>query len=120
MSGINIFSQNGINFGIATASVTAAAGGGQANATICPTTFTLITTNVTNLDSVKLPAGAVLGLVYVIGNRTANSANVFPPSGERLGNQGTDAASSLAAGVQQAYWKIDGTRWLVFSLGTAS
>ncbi len=82
----------------ASVAVTAFAGGGQGSATALIHSYNIITTVATAGDSVRLPAVfAVNSLVYVKNDDAAESADVFPASGDDLG-AGVNTAVALAAG----------------------
>jgi ABC-type arginine transport system permease subunit len=76
--------------------ITAYAGGGQTNAVALTARFNRITTVATTADSVKLPA-AEAGASILVFNKGANSANVFPASGDAINAGAADAAYALAA-----------------------
>lgn len=80
----------------AASGITAAAGGGQANATLLTQQTNRVTTVATAGDSVRLPA-AVPGLELTVINRGANDMQVF--------GSGTDTVDGQAAatGVSQMY-----------------
>lgn len=77
-------------------SITARAGGGQGSATALTARFNRITTVATTGDSVKLPAAKAGASVFVF-NKGANSADVFPASGDKVNALSTNAAYALAA-----------------------
>jgi len=86
-------------------SLTAFAGGGQANATALGYGANVVTTCATGGDSVKLPAGAVVGgNVIHVKNLGAASCNVFPPSGGKINALATNTAIAVAAG--SAMWFV--------------
>lgn len=60
-------------------------------------------------DSVTMPT-AVAGLDIVVINNGANSADVFPASGDNLG-AGVDTAVALASGATIRYVAYDATNW---------
>ena len=76
--------------------ITAFAGGGQASATALTATHNRITTVATAADSVKLPA-AIAGSFVTVFNKGANSANVFPATGDAINALSANAAYALAA-----------------------
>ena len=69
--------------------ITAAAGGGQANATLLSSAYNSVDTVVTANDSVKLPQ-AKPGVSITVINTTANAAQVF--------GSGTDTINAVAYG----------------------
>ena len=80
-----------------TTSITAHAGGGQANAVAITTQNNNITVSAAAGDSVKLPASFVAGYCVTIANNGAYRADVFPASGDNLG-LGADIAVQLLPG----------------------
>lgn len=83
-------------------SVTATAGGGQGSATTLVTSYNVIDSVVSTGDSVKLPGTFFSGSILFVKNDGANSMDIFPATGDDLG-QGTNTAEALAAGVGVAY-----------------
>lgn len=80
-------------------SLTAYAGGGQANATALGLGANVVTTVGTAGDSVKLPAGAVIGGAIIhVKNLGANSLNVFPSTGGAINALADNTAIAIAAG----------------------
>ena len=84
---------------VASAPLTAFAGGGQANATLLPNGSNVVATVATAADSVKLPLSAPGAMITVV-NTSANSMQVF--------GSGTDTINDVATatGVAQAAGKI--------------
>ena len=81
-----------------TDSVTATAGGGQANAVLINAMTTRVTTVASAADSIKLPVSSG-GLFLTVANAAAvNSMNVFPQSGEQINALGVNTAFAVAAG----------------------
>lgn len=78
--------------------LTAYAGGGQANGTALTAYINRVTTVATAADSVKLPAGTAGGDVIVINAAAANSMNVFPATGEYINALSVNTALAVAAG----------------------
>lgn len=89
-----------------TNAITAAAGGGQANATQLNSAFNRVTTVATAADSVKLPVCAAQnapngsavgpgGQVWVM-NTSANSLNVFPATGDAINALAANTAIAIA------------------------
>ena len=93
------------------AAVTAFAGGGQGSAVQLNQSYNIVTTVATTGDSVKLPPiNHVGGLVY-IKNDGANACDVFPASGDDLG-QGIDTALSVSAGAAVTFMhSVANTTW---------
>lgn len=77
--------------------LTASATSVQATATDLPATFNRITTCATAGDSVKLPAAAA-GAMVVVTNAGAESADVFPQTGEAINAGAANAAVAVASG----------------------
>ena len=61
-------------------------------------------------DAVTLPSAAAGKLVF-IANNGANSADVFPASGDKIDGGSANAALALAAGSNRIYICQDGTDW---------
>lgn len=81
-----------------TNAITAHAGGGQGSATPLTTVINRITTVGTAADSVVLPTAAPGLQITVINAAAANSANVFPATGDAINALGANNAFALAAG----------------------
>lgn len=79
-----------------TNAITAYAGGGQTNGVALTARFNRIGTVATTGDSVKLPA-AKAGASCFVFNKGANSADVFPASGDKVNALSANAAYALAA-----------------------
>jgi len=86
----------------ATQSITAFATGGQANATQINTSWNVIQICASGGDSVKLPASFRVNTLIYIKNSGAQSCDVFPGSGDDLG-QGANTAEALPANESVAY-----------------
>ncbi len=84
-----------VNLG-STSSITAFAGGGQANATSLSTKWNEVTTCGNDYDSVKLPAMKI-GSKVVVFNNTSNILSVYPVSGESI-SAVTNYQFNIAAG----------------------
>lgn len=95
-----------------TTGVTAAAGGGQTNATAITTPIATVDTVATAADSVKLPAPTYAGQMVILVNSTANSMQVF--------GSGTDTINGVATatGVAQAAGKT--AMYIASTTGTAA
>lgn len=106
-----------------TTGITAGSTQTQAGATALTTTINSITTVGTNGDGVKLPAAVKGRLCIVRHGGSANTAQIWPASGDRIvaGNTvgATDAVdpNSLAAGKTRIYWAQDDTFWSDMSFG---
>jgi hypothetical protein len=61
-------------------------------------------------DSCTLPA-AVAGQLVIVVNNGANSADIFPASGDKIDGGSANAAFSLAAGANALFICQDGTDW---------
>ena len=61
-------------------------------------------------DSCTLPA-AVAGQLVIVVNNGANSADVFPASGDKIDGGSANAAFALAAGANALFICQDGTDW---------
>jgi hypothetical protein len=92
-----------------TDSITAHAGGGQANATALITEVNIITTCASANDSVLLPV-AVKGMLITVKNEGAQAANVYPQSSSYM-NGTQNAAYSLAVGASIRFSAVDTTHW---------
>lgn len=98
--------QNGIEQGVNNSyksTLTANAGGGQANATQIPPNAQLVrlSTVATAGDSAKLPF-AEAGTVKLIVNDTANSANLYAKNGTNRKTGTTDTINNAANGTAYA------------------
>ena len=79
-------------------SITATAGGGQANAALVNAMFARVTTVATAADSVKLPPATQPGLELTIVNAAAaNSMNLFPSLGDAINALSANTALAVAA-----------------------
>jgi hypothetical protein len=87
--------------------ITAAAGGGQANAVLLTSAYNRVTVVATAADSVKLPPctansapnGASIGVggqVWVINADASDSMNVFPSTGDNINLAAANAAIAVA------------------------
>ena len=89
--------------------VTAHTGSAQGNGAIT-STFVEIATVGTTGDAVTLPAAAA-GKIVIIANNGANSADVFPASGDKIDGGSANAALALAAGSNRIHICQDATDW---------
>jgi hypothetical protein len=90
--------------------LTALAGGAQAG-TALNLGFNRFTTVATGGDSAQLPVvgGAVM---IVVVNATANSMNIFPPTGGTINALSANSAFALAAGKSVIFYQaVDGGTW---------
>ena len=92
--------------------ITAAVGGGQANATQLTNHVNRVTAVATAADSVKLPQ-AVAGTlpIYVTNAHATNSMNVFPSTGDAINALGANAAFAVAAGVTRVLTCAANGQW---------
>jgi len=89
--------------------VTAHVGSAQGNGAIT-STFVEISTVGSTGDAVTLPTAAA-GKFVIIANNGANSADVFPASGDKIDGGSVNVAQALAAGANRIYICQDGTDW---------
>lgn len=75
--------------------ITARAGGGQANATLLTGTINRITVAASVGDSVRLPAAKAGSFIFIF-NKSANSVDVFPATGDKVNALSVNAAYALA------------------------
>ena len=87
---------------VADVAITAFATGGQGSAVALKQSYNVISVCATTGDSVKLPAVFLVNTIVHIKNDGAESCDVFPASGDDLG-QGADTAEALASGVSASY-----------------
>ena len=92
--------------------ITANVGSAQGNS---PQTVELIEIAITGSggDAITLPS-AVVGKQMIIINRGANSADVFPASGDNINEAGANTAKALAADASLICVAIDSTHWECF------
>ena len=69
-----------------------------------------ITTCANANDAVKLPA-ARAGAECIVFNRGAQTAQVFPASGDKIEGGAADASTTLAASKNAWFGSVDGTDW---------
>jgi hypothetical protein len=89
--------------------VTAHTGSSQGDGAIT-STFVEIATCANPGDAVTLPTAAA-GKLVIIANNGANSADVFPASGDKIDGGSANAALALAVGSNRIYICQDGTDW---------
>lgn len=92
------------------ASLTAYAGGGQANAVALSKQTNVIGTCATALDSVKLPTPAA-GVIIEVVNNGAKAAAVFPASGHTIDALSANTAYRLESGSVQRFLGVSATAW---------
>jgi hypothetical protein len=90
--------------------MTAHAGGGQANGTLCASYINRFTTVATAGDSALLPKSQP-GLEIHVVNAGAASMNVFPQSGDSINGGSANAAVALAAGKSAIYGCAIAGQW---------
>ena len=96
--------------------VTAHTGSAQGNGAII-STFVEIATCANPGDAVTLPTAAA-GKLVIIANNGANSADVFPASGDKIDGGSANAALALPAGANRMYICQDATDWDVIGATT--
>jgi hypothetical protein len=104
-------------------SLTAHAGGGQANGVLIVTQMARFTTVATIGDSATLPTAAQLanlvpqstspvgGIGITIANAATNSMNVFPGSGESINALAANTAFAVAGGKTATFWCATAGVW---------
>jgi len=94
----------------------ALAGGGQTGATALTGQVNIIATVATAADSVLLPAIPQDGssVAVWVKNNGANSANVFPQSGNTINALSANTALAVAAAGKQIFVSVSGTNWQSF------
>lgn len=91
-----------------TTSITAYAGGGQANATSLTNKFNFVTTCATRGDSVKVPA-ALQGMHMFVINQGAQMCSIYPQTGENFNGKAANAAISLPVNTyMEVFCETDG------------
>jgi hypothetical protein len=90
--------------------LTAHAGGGQANGTPIMSMTTRFTVVATIADSGTLLA-SVAGMEITVINAAANSMNVFPATGEQINALGANAAFALAGGKTATFFCCTAGQW---------
>jgi len=105
MTGLNFIRPNAESI---TASVTQTQGNGALT-----NVFNKVDTVANDNDTVTLPT-AVAGLEIFVENRGANTLQIFPASGDDLGN-GLNIATTLEVGASIKFFTYDTTNWLVES-----
>lgn len=95
--------------------ITAAAGGGQANATQLTSTLNIVTVVATAADSVKLPLISTWpnNQRLVVANQdAADSLNIFPATGDSINGLSANTQVACAAGKIRIFWKVSNTAWI--------
>ena len=99
-----------------TAAVTADVGSAQGNGAIAAgVDYLEISTTAVAGDAVTLPAAAA-GVSVLISNHGANSADVFPASGDDINEAGVNTAKAVAANASIDCIAYDATNWECFTL----
>lgn len=88
-------------------SITALAGGGQAEATQLIQGVNHVTVCATNNDSVKLPQSNILGQFVVVRNSGAASLRVFPYTDDKINAGAANAHFDVATGTSATFYLID-------------
>ena len=94
-------------------SVTAYAGGGQANAVNVGLQLTKVATVASAADSIKLREVAAGGAVGYIHNLGANACNLYPPSGGAINALGTNNPISIPAGSAAMWFSLTTVNYAV-------
>ena len=94
-------------------SVTAYAGGGQANAVNVGLQLTKVATVGSAADSIKLRAVAAGGCTGYIHNLGANACNLYPPSGGAINALGTNNPISIPAGSAAMWFSLTTVNYAV-------
>lgn len=81
-----------------------ATGASQGSLTL-PSDFVAYTTS-TASNGPTLPSTAGAGDSYLIANNTANSINVWPPTGGSIGSGSANAALAVAAGKSAVFYAL--------------
>ena len=93
--------------------ITAATGSSQATGTAITKKFNVVNTVATAGDAVTLPTAAA-GLEVYLRNDGANSADVFPASGDQINDASADAAYALPAEDSVHLVAVSDSEWVVF------
>jgi len=102
----------GVSYGtkMATAGLTAHAGGGQANGVLIIAPITQFSTVGSAGDSATLPH-ALAGMVVTVINSTATSMNVFPASGETINGGAANAQVAVTNATPTIFYAISAGAW---------
>jgi hypothetical protein len=87
------------------ASLAQTATGASQGSLALPSDFVVYTTS-TASNGPTLPAVAGSGDSFLIANNTANSINVWPPVGYKIGTGSTDAALAVGAGKSCTFYAL--------------
>lgn len=116
LNDVGELSTSGINTVGANASVTAFAGGGQANATQLASQVNVVNTIASERDSVKLPTAAGGQFVTVFNFGGGNILDIFPTSGDTILNQGLNEAVSLGDEKSQIFFSPQPLFWIALDI----
>ncbi len=96
-----------------TTGITALAGGGQTGATLLFSEVNILTTVATAGDSVILPLlnSNIIGMTFTVKNSGANSANVFPASGQTINALGANTALAVASSAVTRFHATTASNW---------
>lgn len=96
-----------------TTGITALAGGAQTGATLLFSQFNVLATVATIGDSVILPLlnANLVGLSIDVKNGAANSANIFPASGQTINALGANTALACAGAATTRFRAVSATNW---------
>lgn len=100
-----------------TNTITAYAGGGQANAVQLTTHYNVVTVVATTADSVKLLAVPAAGQMQIVKNTAANSCTVYPGTNCYINAEAKDAGVAVAAGAVTEFIAVDTTHWQSMTTG---
>jgi len=87
------------------ASLAQTATGASQGSLALPSDFVVYTTS-TASNGPTLPTTSQTGDSYLIANNTANSINVWPPVGGKIGTGSTDAALAVGAGKTCTFYSL--------------
>ena len=113
---LGIPDQQAIRLGFQVGTIT---GGGttSADANVMAASATIVTVTGGNSNSgIKLPAGAELGVPYIITHLGANTILIYPPtSGQINGDTATTGTASLPTRSATICYRVDSVNWAVVS-----
>ena len=87
------------------------ASGASQGAQTFPTDLVVYTSSTASYGP-TLPSNAQSGDTYYVGNNTANSINVWPASGFKIGTASTDAALAIGAGKTAKFISLGNGNWI--------